>query len=416
MNVAYLNQDCKVLRPFGSGRRHNGQGSRRTLHPSRTVGHKGSLQTQYTRYDEMQYNTIYICHAVSYHTTLYYTLPYHTTPPHHTSPYHAELCHSVQYYSVSCHAKPYHVRTTPYHTTLYHTTPYHTTPYHNTPYYTTKLLGGLRQKIHQSGRAIAGLIFSSIRPEIELFKMADCRGDRGLHTFLSKHKAILLQATKAPTLSLVWTFETIWEDQRKLLNMKTAKSLRTAAELQDSIEEHKSNNTVRKTISIWHANAEALWYNDELDKRTETAVTIMIKLYKKSDEYNQFDFQSSRAEYSLHLPFLFLSFLPKRLGPYCQDLGHILPVRPSHSVNKIYTISNHITPHNITSPHIVPHRRVLARPKRQGAAPCRFIQRPVVFPQRPVVFSAPSHFPRALWFLWAFISVILSLKLQKASN
>ena len=46
----------------------------------------------------------------------------------------------------------------------------------------------------------------------------------------------------------------------------------------------------------------------------------------------------------------------------------------------------------------------------------RFIQRPVVFPQRPVVFSAPCHFPRSLWFLWAFISVILSLKLQKASN
>ena len=29
--------------------------------------------------------------------------------------------------------------------------------------------------------------------------------------------------------------------------------------------------------------------------------------------------------------------------------------------------------------------RVLARPKRQGAAPCRVIQRPVVFPQRPEV-------------------------------
>ena len=61
------------------------------------------------------------------------------------------------------------------------------------------------------------------------------------------------------------------------------------------------------------------------------------------------------------------------------------------------------------------HTRVLARPKRQGAVPCRFIQRPVVFPRRPVVFSAPCHFSRARWFLWAFISVILSLKLQKAS-
>ena len=39
------------------------------------------------------------------------------------------------------------------------------------------------------------------------------------------------------------TCETIWEDQRKLLNMKTATSLRTAAELQDFIEERKSNLT-----------------------------------------------------------------------------------------------------------------------------------------------------------------------------
>ena len=113
-----------------------------------------------------------------------------------------------------------------------------------------------------------------------------------MQTFSSKHKAILVQATKAPTLRLVWTFETIWEDQRELLNMKMTKSLRTAAELQDFIEEHKSNNTVRKTISIWH---EALWYNDELDKRTETTVAITIKLYKKSDEYNQFDVFNLRA-------------------------------------------------------------------------------------------------------------------------
>ena len=47
-------------------------------------------------------------------------------------------------------------------------------------YYTTKLLGGLIQKIHQSDRAIASLIFSKyqtgsvrIRPGIELFKMTD---------------------------------------------------------------------------------------------------------------------------------------------------------------------------------------------------------------------------------------------------
>ena len=39
------------------------------------------------------------------------------------------------------------------------------------------------------------------------------------------------------------------------------------------------------------------------------------------------------------------------------------------------------------------HHSVLARPKRQGAAPCRFFLRPVVFPQRPVVFQAPFCFP-----------------------
>ena len=121
----------------------------------------------------------------------------------------------------------------------------------------TKLLGGLIQKIHQSDRAIAGLIFSKnqtgsvrIRPEIELFKMADWR-EIEVCKLSPRNKGILVQATKAPTLSLVWTCETIWEDQRKLLNMKTAKSLRTAAELQDFIEEHKSNYRVRKTISIW---------------------------------------------------------------------------------------------------------------------------------------------------------------------
>ena len=116
--------------------------------------------------------------------------------------------------------------------------------YINMPYYyTTKLLGGLIQKIHQSDRAIAGLIFSMYQTGNRTFQNGGCGGDRGLQTFSSKHKAILVQATKDPTLSLVWTCETIWEDQRKLLNMKTAKSLRTAAELQHFIEEPKSNLT-----------------------------------------------------------------------------------------------------------------------------------------------------------------------------
>ena len=42
--------------------------------------------------------------------------------------------------------------------------------------------------------------------------------------------------------------------------------------------------------------------------------------------------------------------------------------------------------------------------------------RPVVFPQRPVIFSVPCDFPIAFWFLRAFVSIILSLKLQKAPN
>ena len=85
-----------------------------------------------------------------------------------------------------------------------------------------------------------------------------------------------------------------------------------------------------------------------------------------------------------------------------------------------YTCSNHelhvADQTNIIIHQIFPLARVLARPKRQGTAPCRFFRRPVVFPQRPVVFSVPCHFPRALWFLRAFISVILSLQLQRASN
>ena len=75
-------------------------------------------------------------------------------------------------------------------------------------YYTTKVLGGLIQKIHQSDRAIAGLIFSMyqtgsvrIRPEIELFKMADaeeievCKlSPRNTKQFLSRRRRTPLWA------------------------------------------------------------------------------------------------------------------------------------------------------------------------------------------------------------------------------
>ena len=73
---------------------------------------------------------------------------------------------------------------------------------YNSFYYTTKLLGGLIQKIHQSDYAIAGLIFSKyqtgsvrIRPEIELFRMADveeievCKlSPRNTKQFLSRRR------------------------------------------------------------------------------------------------------------------------------------------------------------------------------------------------------------------------------------
>ena len=75
---------------------------------------------------------------------------------------------------------------------------------------------------------MAGLIFSKYQTGNRTFQNGGCGGDRGLQTFSSKHKAILVQATKAPTLSLVWTCETIWEDQRKLLNMKTVFLVRTS--------------------------------------------------------------------------------------------------------------------------------------------------------------------------------------------
>ena len=60
----------------------------------------------------------------------------------------------------------------------------------------------------------------------------------------------------------------------------------------------------------------------------------------------------------------------------------------------------------------VPHYRVLARLKRQGPAPCRFVRRPVVFPQHPVVFSVPCHFPRALWFLWRYFELEVAESIQ----
>ena len=48
--------------------------------------------------------------------------------------------------------------------------------------------------------------------------------------------------------------------------------------------------------------------------------------------------------------------------------------------------------------------RVLARLKRQGAVPCRFVRRPVVFPQRPVIFREPFGFfglSSALFWAWS---------------
>ena len=167
-----------------------------------------------------------------------------------------------------------------------------------------------------------------------------------VQTFSSKHKAILVQATKAPTLSLVWTCETIWEDQRKLLNMKTAKSLRTAAELQDFIEEHKSNLTRWGKLDLaWSALVQR-WI------RTETTVSIIVvqdirripislilAIFArwilvafavlvfsdtKSRVINLLLTEFARAVLRKYRPSVFLvRTSPKRLGPYCQDLGPI---------------------------------------------------------------------------------------------
>ena len=131
--------------------------------------------------------------------------------------------------------------------------------------------------------------------------------------------------------------------------MKTAKSLRTAAMLQDFVEEPKSNLTRWGKLSIWH---EALWYNDALDKRIETTVSIIVVQEIRRIQSVWF-WQSSRAAIPVAFAVLVFSdtksrvinllltefaravlgeyrpsvFLvrtsPKRLGPYCQDLGPI---------------------------------------------------------------------------------------------
>ena len=133
------------------------------------------------------------------------------------------------------------------------------------------------------------------------FQNGGCGGDRGLQTFSSKHKAILVQATKAPTLSLVWTCETIWEDQRKLLNMKTAKSLRTAAEFQDFVEEHKSNLTRWGKLSRSHLAWSALVQRCIRQKNRNYSVNYSCT--RNPTNKSVWFWQSSRAEYSLHLPF-----------------------------------------------------------------------------------------------------------------
>ena len=68
-------------------------------------------------------------------------------------------------------------------------------PCSNSLYYTTKLLGGLIQKIHQSDRAIAGLIFSKYQTGSVRIKMADaeeievCKlSPRNTKQFLSRRR------------------------------------------------------------------------------------------------------------------------------------------------------------------------------------------------------------------------------------
>ena len=125
---------------------------------------------------------------------------------------------------------------------------------------------------------------------------------------------------------------------------------------------------MRKTISIWH---EALWYNDALDKRTESTVSIIVVQEirriqsvwfwqssraailvafavlvfsdTKSRVINLLLTEFARAALGEYRPSVFLvRTSPKRLGPYCKDLGPIFSQYGprTRSIRYIYPISS----------------------------------------------------------------------------
>ena len=230
----------------------------------------------------------------------------------------------------------------------------------NFHYYTTKLLGGLIQKIHQTrSRDCRSDIFQvsdrfrAYQTGNRTFQNGGCGGDRGLQTFSSKHKAILVQATKAPlwawfghvkqsgkTRGSCWTWKRRSHYEQQLIGA-----------LQDFIEEHKSNLTRWGKLSRSHLAWSALverWIrqknrnysvNYSCTRNPTNTISLILAIFArwvlvafavlvfsntKSRVINLLLTEFARAVLREYRPSVFLvRTSPKRLGPYCQDLGPI---------------------------------------------------------------------------------------------
>ena len=219
-------------------------------------------------------------------------------------------------------------------------------------YYTTKLLGGLIQKIHQSDRAIAGLIFSKyqtgsvrIRPEIELFKMADAEE-------IEVCKLSPRNTKQGPHFELgldMWNNLGRPEEAAEHENSEVITNSSWA--LHDFIEEHKSNLTRWGKLFRSHLAWSALvqrWIrqknrnysvNYSCTRNLTNTISLILAIFTrwilvafavlvfsdtKSRVINLLLTEFARAVLGEYRPSVFLvRTSPKRLGPYCQDLGPI---------------------------------------------------------------------------------------------
>ena len=164
--------------------------------------------------------------------------------------------------------------------------------------------------------------------------------------FLLKTQSNSCPGDEGPHFELVWTCETIWEDQRNLL--KTVKSLRTAAELQDFIEEHKSNSARWGKLDLAWSTLVQRWIRQKnqnysvnysctrnpmntislilaiFARWTLVAFAVLVFSDTKSHVINLLLTEFARAILGEYRPSVFLVWTsPKRLGPYCQDLRPI---------------------------------------------------------------------------------------------